>query len=103
MSDTAKKLLAQTFNQIADALETGVYGERVRVGVTVLGSEHGPAEIVRGAEMAKADNPDIEVVLVGPEVDSELPRIAANDEKEQHKVMEQALKRRFGCMCYYAL
>lgn len=92
MSDTAKKLLAQTFNQIADALETGVYGERVRVGVTVLGSEHGPAEIVRGAEMAQAANPDIEVVLVGPEVDSELPRIAANDEKEQHKVMEQALE-----------
>lgn len=92
MSDTAKKLLAQAFNQIADALETGVYGERTRVGVTVMGSELGVDEIVRGAEMAQVANPDIEVVLVGPEVDSKLARIPANDEKEQHKAMEQALE-----------
>lgn len=92
MSDTAKKLLAQAFNQIADALETGVYGERTRVGVTVIGSELGIDEIVRGAEMAQAANPDIEVVLVGPEVDSKLARIPADSEKEQHKAMEQALE-----------
>ncbi len=92
MSDTAKKLLAQTFNQIADALETGVYGERIRVGVTVMGSELGIDEIVHGAELAQAANPDIEVVLVGPEVDSKLPRIPAENEKEQHKAMEQALE-----------
>ncbi len=92
MSETAKKLLSQAFNQIADALETGVYGQRVRVGVTVLGSEHGPEEIVRGAEMAQQQNPGIEVVLVGPEVDSQLPRIHAEDEKAQHKAMEQALE-----------
>ncbi len=92
MSDTAKKLLAQAFNQIADALETGVYGERTRVGVTVMGSEHGIDEIVRGAEIAQAANPDIEVVLVGPEVDSNLARIPAENEKEQHKAMEKALE-----------
>lgn len=91
MSEAAKKLLSQAFNQIADALETGVYGERVRIGVTVLGSEHGVAEIVRGAEMAQRQNPNVEVVLVGPEVDSNLTRIPANDEKEQHRAMEQAL------------
>ncbi len=92
MPDTAKKLLAQAFNQIADALETGVYGERTRVGVTVMGSEHGIDEIVRGAEIAQAANPDIEVVLVGPEVDSNLARIPAENEKEQHKAMEKALE-----------
>ncbi|NLY54175.1 MAG: glycine reductase [Firmicutes bacterium] len=92
MSDATKKLLAEAFNQIADALETGVYGERTRVGVTVIGSEHGVEEIVRGAEMAQAANPDIEVVLVGPEVDSKLARIPANSEQEQHKAMEKALE-----------
>lgn len=91
MSD-AKKLVAQAFNQIADALETGVYGERTRVGVTVVGSELGVDEIVRGAEMAQTANPDIEVVLVGPEVNSKLARIPAEDEKSQHKAMEQALE-----------
>lgn len=91
MSD-AKKLVVQAFNQIADALETGVYGERTRVGVTVIGSELGVDEIVRGAEMAQTANPDIEVVLVGPEVNSKLARIPAEDEKSQHKAMEQALE-----------
>ncbi|MGI6344105.1 MAG: glycine/sarcosine/betaine reductase complex component C subunit alpha [Bacillota bacterium] len=92
MSDTAKKLLAQVFNQVADALETGVFGERIRVGITMLGSELGVAELVRGAEMAQKANPDIEVVLIGPEWDTDLPRIPAADEKEQHAVMEQALE-----------
>ena len=92
MSEKAKQVIADVFNQIAEALETGVYGQRTRVGVTVLGSELGVAEIVRGAEIAQTANPDLEIVLVGPEVDSELARIPAEDEKAQHKAMEQALE-----------
>jgi glycine reductase len=42
--------------------------------------------------MAQHANPNIEVVLVGPDTKSSLPRIDAKDEKEQHKVMEQALE-----------
>ncbi|HHY09526.1 MAG TPA: glycine reductase, partial [Firmicutes bacterium] len=91
MSETAKKLVAKTFKQIADALETGVYGEKIRVGVTVLGSEHGPKEIIRGAEMAQAANPNLEIVLVGPKTDSSLAQIQAEDEAAQHKAMEEAL------------
>lgn len=92
MSDTAKKLLSQAFNQIADALETGVYGERTRVGITTAGSELGVAEIVRGAELAQTANPNIEVVLIGPKVESKLAQILANDEQEAHKAMEAALE-----------
>lgn len=91
MSDAAKKLVAKTFEQIAEALETGVYGEKIRVGVTVLGSEHGSEEIVRGAEMAQVANPNLEIVLVGPKVDSNLDRIPAKDEEQQHQAMEEAL------------
>jgi len=91
LSETAKKLVAKTFKQIADALETGVYGEKIRVGVTVLGSEHGPKEIIRGAEMAQAANPNLEIVLVGPKTDSSLAQIQAEDEAAQHKAMEEAL------------
>lgn len=88
----AKKLVAKVFGEIADALQTGVFGSRTRVGVTVLGSEHGVEEIVRGAELAAHANPDLEVVLIGPEVKSHLHRYEANDEKAQHKVMEQLLE-----------
>lgn len=92
MSEVAKKLLSEAFGQIADAMETGVFGKRVRIGITILGSEHGTAEMVRGAEMAAKANPNIDVVLVGPDVESNLSHILAPDEKAQYKAMEQALE-----------
>jgi hypothetical protein len=86
-----KKLVAKVFNEIADALETGVFGTRTRVGVTLLGSEHGVAEVVRGAELAAQTNPNLEVVLIGPAVDSKLTHVPAQTEKEQHAQMEKML------------
>lgn len=88
----ARKLVAKIFDDIADALETGVFGSRTRIGITLLGSEHGLDEIVRGAEQAATNNPDLEVVLIGPEVNSKLTRVDADCEKTQHKVMEQLLE-----------
>lgn len=87
----AKKLVAKIFNDIADALETGVFGTRTRIGVTLLGSEHGVEEIVRGAELAAKANPDLEVVLIGPKVNSKLTRVDADCEKTQHELMEKML------------
>ena len=88
----AKKLVAKVFGEIADALETGVFGSRTRVGVTLLGSEHGVDEIVRGAELSAQANPDLEVVLIGPEVNSKLTRVDADCEKTQHHIMERLLE-----------
>lgn len=87
----AKKLVAKVFGEIADALETGVFGNRARVGVTLLGSEHGAGEILRGAEAAAKAYPDLEVVLIGPAVESSLRQYNAETEKAQHELMEQLL------------
>jgi hypothetical protein len=87
----AKKLVAKVFGEIAEALETGVFGNRAKVGITLLGSEHGVEEILRGAEAAAKANPDLEVVLIGPKVDSSLRHFAAETEKAQHELMEQLL------------
>ena len=71
----SKQLIAKVFTELADALETGrMAGPRIRVGVTTLGSEHGVEEVVRGAELAAKADSSIEVVLVGPKVDSKLPQ-----------------------------
>lgn len=88
----ARKLVASIFNNIADALETGVFGSRTRVGVTLLGSEHGVDEIARGAEQAAKYNPDLEVILIGPEVKSTLTRFDTDCEKTQHQIMEKLLE-----------
>ncbi len=85
--------LAGIFNQIANAIETGQYGEKIKVGITTLGSEHGVFEVIRGAEIAAKRNKDIEVFLIGPQVKTELPIICKTDcEKTAHEHMEDLLE-----------
>ena len=86
-----KNMIGKVFNDIADAIETGQFGEKVRVGITTLGSEHGTANIVEGAEIAQGRDSSIEVVLIGPKVDSELTQVVVDSEDEGYKKMEEML------------
>lgn len=93
MSDTKamKKMLGNMFMEIADAIETGQFGNKVRVGITTLGSEHGTDNLVKGAELAAKRSSDFEIVLIGPKVETELEIVEANTEDEAHKKMEELL------------
>lgn len=91
MSENIKNIIGKVFNDIADAVETGQFGQRVRVGITLLGSEHGVENIIKGAELAQKRNSTVEVVLIGPKVETELKIYEANTEEEQHKIMEKLL------------
>ena len=92
MSDNnVKNMIGKVFNDIADAMETGQFGDRVRVAVTVAGSELGIDNIVKGAEMAQKRDSSIEVVLVGPKVESNLTQYNVDGEEAQHKKMEELL------------
>jgi len=66
--------------------------KKTRVGITLLGSEHGEAEILKGAELAHYANADIEVVVIGPVVKTNLAHIEAADEKSSHVQMDAVLK-----------
>jgi len=66
-------------------------GERTRVAVTLLGSEHGIDEILAGAETAQHANPSIEVVVIGPKADTTLTHIEADTEKKAHEIMDAML------------
>ena len=57
-------MIGEVFNEIADAIMTGEFGKKVKVGLTILGSEHGTQELVKGAEMAANKYGDFEVVLI---------------------------------------
>jgi hypothetical protein len=93
MSDnkTIKQLIGKTFMEIADAMQTGSFGKRVKVGLTTLGSEHGTSNLVKGAELAARSSNDFEIVLIGPKVDTTLEVVEANNEIEAHKKMEELL------------
>lgn len=86
-----KKMISKVFEELAQGLETGNLGPKVKVGITVLGSEHGPGNIIKGAEDAQKKDGSIEVVLIGPACDTTLTVFEANTEEEQHKKMELLL------------
>lgn len=89
--NNVKKMIGKVFNDIADAMETGQFGEKVRVGITTLGSEHGIDNLVKGAELAQKRDPSIEVVLIGPKHDTKLTQVIAETEEEGYKKMEELL------------
>jgi len=59
-----KDTIAQVFDDISVGLKTGGFGARARVGLQVLGSEHGEDEVIRGADLARARDASVDVVLI---------------------------------------
>ncbi len=91
---TLNEALAGAFSDMADGLTSGSFGRKQRIGLTLVGSEHGSAELVRAAVQAARAYRDIEPVLIGnPETDAELPFEwhPASDLHECHQVMEALL------------
>lgn len=89
--DNVKQLIGEVFNEIADAIQSGSFGNKVRIGLTTLGSEYGVQELVKAAEMASRKYSDFEVVLIGPRVETKLHIYESQTEEEIHKVMEKLL------------
>ncbi len=92
MSNKAvKELLKDVLFDVADAIETGNFGSKLRIGITLFGSEHGSKELLRGAELAQQNNPGIEVVGIGPSMETDLEIIEVENEEDQYTKMEELL------------
>jgi len=89
--DHIKEAIAQVFDEIAAGVKSGSFGKRARVALTLEGSEHGPAEMLRGAELAQAADPSIEVVVIGEKCETELTFIEADCQKTAHELMDKML------------
>ena len=89
-----KAQIQEVFHEIAEGLETGHFGAKVSVGLTLLGSELAPDNLFQGAYSFAKQNPGVEVVAIGEKLLEELPNLTlveARSEAEQHQVMEQLL------------
>lgn len=91
MTNSIKPMIGKVFSDIADALETGQFGEKIRIGITTGASELGIDNIVQGAELAQKRDSSIEVVLIGPKVQSDLRQVVANTDDEALSKMEKLL------------
>lgn len=87
----AVQTLARVLEEAADSLEFGFKQKKTRVGVTIYGSELGIEEVLLGAQLAQEKNSDIEVVIIGSGVQTELETVDASDEKEAHALMDKML------------
>ena len=88
-NNSVEKIIAQTFMDIANGLETGSFGRRPKMAVTALGSEHGEENVLKAAVMAA--NRGVDVTLIGTAEHELITAAKVADEDEGHKKMEALL------------
>ena len=54
-----EKMIAETFLEMAQGLESGSYGKRPKIALTGRGSEHGEENAMEAALMAAKDGVDV--------------------------------------------
>ena len=67
--ESTKAMIAEVFSDIAQGIKSGQFKKKVRIGLTILGSEHGVDEMIKAARLAKMKYDDFEIVLIGQEVE----------------------------------
>ena len=93
MSENAtKQMIAEVFSDIANGIKSGIFKNKVRIGLTIFGSEHGIDEMVKAAEIAKSKYNDFDIVLIGPKVEADFEIIEVETAEEGHKRMTELLE-----------
>ncbi|MFN2339914.1 MAG: glycine/sarcosine/betaine reductase complex component C subunit alpha [Halanaerobium sp.] len=85
MTENVKERVAGVFNEVAAAIESGQFGEKKKIGLTLLDSEHGIEELKKAAQLAENKYNDLEVDLIGGE--EECSCLA-----DAHSIMDQKLE-----------
>lgn len=94
-----KNIIAEALLEIAEGIESGSFAKKPRIGLTILGSEHGVENMLEAARLAKS--PAFDVVLIGPKQENcDLETYEVSSEEEAHKKMEELLDKKVidGCV-----
>lgn len=83
------QIIGKVFNQLADTLISGEYGQKPRVAVTAMGSEHGEDNIYAAA--VNATKYGIDATVIGTKSVDGVKTAFVNSEDESHKTMEALL------------
>jgi len=83
------KIIGKIFDQLADTLATGEYGQKPKIGITAMGSEHGEDNIVEAS--LKAQKSGIEVTIIGSHTADGIKTSKVENEDQAHKMMESLL------------
>lgn len=89
MPSSVEKMIAATFMEMAQGLESGSYGKRPKIALTGMGSEHGEENAMEAAVAAAKDG--IGVYYIGTLEAEGVTTIKVADDEEGHKKMEEML------------
>ncbi|MBR0171324.1 MAG: glycine reductase [Lachnospiraceae bacterium] len=90
MANGIEKIIADTFLEMAEGLETGSFGKKPKIALTGMGSEHGEENAMKAAVEAAKDN--IDVYYIGSLTHEGVTTVTVRDDDEGHKKMEEMLK-----------
>ena len=90
MAKKIEKMIASTFMEMAEGLETGSFGKRPRIALTGMGSEHGEANAMEAAKAAAKEG--IDVYYIGTIEAEGVTTVKVADEEAGHQKMEELLK-----------
>src|SRR5690554_5390598 len=83
------QIIGKVFNQLADTLISGEYGQKPKVLITATGSEHGEENIFRAA--LNANRNGVDTTVIATKEAENVKTVLVNSEDEAHKVMEKLL------------
>ena len=90
MASSIEKVIASTFMEMAQGLESGQYGRRPKIALTGMGSEHVEENSMQAAVMAAKQG--VDVYYIGTLEAEGVTTIKVTDDEEGHKKMEDMLK-----------
>ena len=90
MANNIEKMIASTFMEMAEGLETGSFGKKPKIALTGMGSEHGEANAMEAAKAAAKEG--VDVYYIGTLEADGVTTVKVADEDEGHKKMEELLR-----------
>lgn len=100
MSNKINETIKEVFTEMASALETGTLGPRIKIGLTIDGSEHGLTVMQEAVKLAQK-NDNFDIVAIGSQVDwPGIENVVTTCEADNYKKMEELLASGYlqGCV-----
>ncbi|QGT99885.1 Glycine/sarcosine/betaine reductase component C chain 2 [Candidatus Syntrophocurvum alkaliphilum] len=91
-SGIKKDLVLEVFSELAYNLRTGQNLSRIKIGLTISGSEIDASELIKAAELVMKKDPSLEVIIIGESLETNLQVYNVTDEKEVHEKLNELLK-----------
>ena len=89
MANTIEKVIAETFLEMAEGLETGSFGKKPKIALTGMGSEHGEENAMAAA--LDATKSGVDVYYIGSLEAEGVTTVKATDDEDGHDKMDDLL------------